>query len=90
MALSDHTKGFLDILAPNLSFKENHFQKVFIKDQFYFHCQAKNEQTIIKWDWKKDKSDQGLSHFVFSEVASNFLMDFSNNGCMDMNYLEYF
>lgn len=64
---SDTIKELLDILALNLTFHEDTFQKERINGELYFvfentltyrpekcsHSHQENNQTLIKWGWKK-------------------------------------
>ncbi|MFW0732131.1 ISL3 family transposase, partial [Enterococcus raffinosus] len=67
MSYSEFTKELLDILDLNLTFHENAFHKERINDETCFvfdgtltyrpeecfHCHHENDQTLIKWGWKK-------------------------------------
>lgn len=67
MSNSNFTKEILDILYLNLTFPDQCFSQEFIDGEICkvfegrltyrpercFHCHLENEQTIIKWGWKK-------------------------------------
>ncbi len=79
MSYSEFTKELLDILDLNLTFHENAFRKERINDETCFvfdgtltyrpeecfYCHYENDQTIIKWGWKKVS--------ILLNVVSNYM-----------------